>query len=77
MIELKVNKISGVQFYINNSTSGALKAANESTISTYSSTTLNLNPNMTYYLVVIAVDSVGQLNFTYRYYPTVPTCLDT
>ena len=69
MIELKVNKISGVQFYINNGTAGPLKAGNESTISTYTSTTLNLSPNMTYYLVAIAVDSVGSLNFSYRYYP--------
>lgn len=77
MLEVKVNKISGVQFYINNSTTGAVAAANESSISTYSSTTLTLTPNMVYYLVVIAVDSVGTLNFTSRYYPTVPSCLDT
>jgi hypothetical protein len=77
MLEIKVNKMSGVQFYVNSGKTTASKAANESMLSTYTSTSVSLNPNMTYYIVVVAVDAVGTLNFTYRYYPLVAKCLDT
>jgi hypothetical protein len=75
MLEITANKMSGVTFYINNGTSPT-KAANETTVSTYSSTSYKLNPNMTYYLVVVATDTSPVLNFTYRYYAVVPSCGD-
>lgn len=76
VLEITVNNMQGVSFFIDNGVSYKT-AGNETSVSIFSSLVNDYSPNQALYLLAVAISGSPTVNFTYRYYQIPPTCSDT
>jgi hypothetical protein len=76
-LEIRGNKLQGVSLYVNNGKTPNL-ATNETTVGTFSSTTLTYKGDQILYVVAISNDANPFVSFSYRFYEVktivLPNC---